>query len=69
MHLYHQHLLVSLQVFYLWIGKCCNEMFIRDVLGCPNYASVPANMVSKKVRQLIFQNGKFFFPHWINTFP
>ncbi|XP_044060302.1 protein transport protein Sec24B isoform X5 [Siniperca chuatsi] len=31
-------------VFYLWIGKCCNEMFIRDVLGCPNYASVPPNM-------------------------
>ncbi|XP_072251259.1 protein transport protein Sec24B [Leuresthes tenuis] len=31
-------------VFYLWIGKCCNEMFIRDVLGCPTYASIPPNM-------------------------
>ncbi|XP_035504996.1 protein transport protein Sec24B isoform X2 [Scophthalmus maximus] len=31
-------------VFYLWIGKCCNDMFIRDVLGCPDYASVPPNM-------------------------
>ncbi|GLD70526.1 protein transport protein Sec24B-like protein [Lates japonicus] len=31
-------------VFYLWIGKCCNEMFIQDVLGCPNYASIPPNM-------------------------
>ncbi|XP_044219513.1 protein transport protein Sec24B isoform X2 [Thunnus albacares] len=31
-------------VFYLWIGKCCNETFIRDVLGCPNYASIPPNM-------------------------
>ncbi|XP_023249387.1 protein transport protein Sec24B-like isoform X1 [Seriola lalandi dorsalis] len=31
-------------VFYLWIGKCCNEMFVRDVLGCPNYASIPPNM-------------------------
>ncbi|XP_060936094.1 protein transport protein Sec24B isoform X2 [Limanda limanda] len=31
-------------VFYLWIGKCCNEMFIRDVLGCSNYASIPPNM-------------------------
>ncbi|XP_070692891.1 protein transport protein Sec24B isoform X2 [Pempheris klunzingeri] len=31
-------------VFYLWIGKCCNEMFIRDVLGCPNNASIPPNM-------------------------
>uniref|UniRef100_A0A667Y5H4 SEC24 homolog B, COPII coat complex component n=1 Tax=Myripristis murdjan TaxID=586833 RepID=A0A667Y5H4_9TELE len=31
-------------VFYLWIGKCCNDMFIRDVLGCPNYAAMPPNM-------------------------
>ncbi|XP_053179494.1 protein transport protein Sec24B [Scomber japonicus] len=31
-------------VFYLWIGKCCNEIFIRDVLGCPNYAAIPPNM-------------------------
>ncbi|XP_019110814.2 protein transport protein Sec24B isoform X3 [Larimichthys crocea] len=31
-------------VFYLWIGKSCSEMFIRDVLGCPNYASIPPNM-------------------------
>ncbi|XP_053284066.1 protein transport protein Sec24B isoform X2 [Pleuronectes platessa] len=31
-------------VFYLWIGKCCNEVFIRDVLGCSNYASIPPNM-------------------------
>ncbi|XP_042274820.1 protein transport protein Sec24B isoform X2 [Thunnus maccoyii] len=31
-------------VFYLWIGKCCNETFIRDILGCPNYASIPPNM-------------------------
>ncbi|XP_015226359.1 PREDICTED: protein transport protein Sec24B-like isoform X2 [Cyprinodon variegatus] len=31
-------------VFYLWIGKSCNELFIRDVLGCSNYASIPPNM-------------------------
>ncbi|KAK6298997.1 hypothetical protein J4Q44_G00305070 [Coregonus suidteri] len=31
-------------VFYLWIGKCCNDMFIREVLGCPNHASIPPNM-------------------------
>ncbi|KAM3612668.1 uncharacterized protein V6R79_012482 [Siganus canaliculatus] len=30
--------------FYLWIGKCCNDMFVRDVLGCPTYASIPPNM-------------------------
>ncbi|XP_072549207.1 protein transport protein Sec24B isoform X2 [Salminus brasiliensis] len=31
-------------VMYLWVGKCCNESFIRDVLGCPNYASIPLSM-------------------------
>lgn len=31
---------------YLWVGKCCNETFIRDVLGLPNYASLRSNMVS-----------------------
>lgn len=31
-------------VFYLWIGKCCNEVFIRDVLGVPSYALMPPNM-------------------------
>ncbi|XP_073343492.1 protein transport protein Sec24B isoform X2 [Pagrus major] len=49
-------------VFYLWIGKCCNDMFIRDVLGCPNYASIPPNMshipeletpLSERVRALL----------------
>ncbi|KAM8848153.1 protein transport protein Sec24B [Synchiropus picturatus] len=30
--------------FYLWVGKCCNEMFIRDVLGFPNHASIPPSM-------------------------
>ncbi|XP_068181019.1 protein transport protein Sec24B [Antennarius striatus] len=31
-------------VFYLWVGRRCSHMFIRDVLGCPDYASVPPNM-------------------------
>ncbi|XP_031722794.1 protein transport protein Sec24B [Anarrhichthys ocellatus] len=31
-------------VFYLWIGKSCDDLFIRDALGCPSYASIPANM-------------------------
>uniref|UniRef100_A0A4W6CGM9 SEC24 homolog B, COPII coat complex component n=1 Tax=Lates calcarifer TaxID=8187 RepID=A0A4W6CGM9_LATCA len=50
-------------VFYLWIGKCCNEMFIRDVLGCPNYASVPPNMVSETNEQLSVQeiSSSLFF--------
>uniref|UniRef100_A0A8U7MJU3 SEC24 homolog B, COPII coat complex component n=1 Tax=Corvus moneduloides TaxID=1196302 RepID=A0A8U7MJU3_CORMO len=31
-------------VFYLWIGKNCDNNFIKDVLGYPNYASVPQKM-------------------------
>ncbi|XP_077958075.1 protein transport protein Sec24B isoform X4 [Gasterosteus aculeatus] len=31
-------------VFYLWIGKSCSDVFIRDVLGCSSYASIPENM-------------------------
>lgn len=38
---------LSVQVFYLWIGRSCSEMFIRDVLGCANYASIPPDMVSR----------------------
>ncbi|KAM6120193.1 protein transport protein Sec24B isoform 2-T2 [Pterocles gutturalis] len=31
-------------VFYIWIGKNCDNNFIKDVLGYPNYASVPQRM-------------------------
>lgn len=31
-------------VFYIWIGKGCDSHFIQDVLGCPNFASIPQNM-------------------------
>ncbi|XP_046721884.1 protein transport protein Sec24B isoform X2 [Silurus meridionalis] len=30
---------------YLWLGRSCNEAFIRDVLGCTDYTSVPVSMV------------------------
>ncbi|XP_064306166.1 protein transport protein Sec24B isoform X2 [Phalacrocorax carbo] len=31
-------------IFYIWIGKNCDNNFIKDVLGYPNYASVPQKM-------------------------
>lgn len=34
------------QVFYIWIGKGCDNNFIENVLGCPDFASVPQKMVS-----------------------
>ncbi|XP_069599963.1 protein transport protein Sec24B isoform X1 [Ranitomeya imitator] len=30
--------------FYLWVGKNCDANFLKDVLGFPNYASVPQKM-------------------------
>ncbi|XP_070289735.1 protein transport protein Sec24B isoform X6 [Myotis yumanensis] len=31
-------------VFYIWVGKSCDNNFIEDVLGCPNFASIPQKM-------------------------
>ncbi|XP_054996970.1 protein transport protein Sec24B isoform X2 [Sorex araneus] len=31
-------------VFYIWIGKGCNSNFIEDVLGYPDFASIPQKM-------------------------
>ncbi|KFP79168.1 Protein transport protein Sec24B, partial [Acanthisitta chloris] len=31
-------------IFYIWIGRNCDNNFIKDVLGYPNYASVPQKM-------------------------
>ncbi|XP_064141521.1 protein transport protein Sec24B isoform X2 [Loxodonta africana] len=30
--------------FYIWIGKSCNNNFIEDVLGYPNFVSIPQKM-------------------------
>ncbi|XP_059868858.1 protein transport protein Sec24B isoform X5 [Delphinus delphis] len=31
-------------VFYIWVGKSCDSNFIEDVLGYPNFASIPQKM-------------------------
>ncbi|XP_030620740.1 protein transport protein Sec24B [Chanos chanos] len=60
-------------VMYLWVGKCCSEIFIRDVLGYPNYASIPPNMTeipeletqsSQRTRAFLswLQESRTFFP-------
>lgn len=33
-------------IFYIWIGKSCDSNFIEDVLGYPDFASIPQKMVS-----------------------
>ncbi|KAK2507213.1 hypothetical protein MC885_003804 [Smutsia gigantea] len=32
------------EIFYIWIGKSCDNNFIEDVLGYPNFASIPEKM-------------------------
>uniref|UniRef100_A0A7M4EE43 SEC24 homolog B, COPII coat complex component n=1 Tax=Crocodylus porosus TaxID=8502 RepID=A0A7M4EE43_CROPO len=31
-------------IFYIWIGKSCDNNFIKDVLGYPNYAAIPQKL-------------------------
>ncbi|KAM7154958.1 protein transport protein Sec24B isoform 4-T4 [Molossus nigricans] len=31
-------------VFYIWVGKSCDNNFIEDVLGYPDFASIPQKM-------------------------
>lgn len=38
-------LILVQQVMYLWIGRNCNPNFLTQVLGVPNYAAVPDNLV------------------------
>jgi hypothetical protein len=38
--------LLMFQVFYIWVGKGCDSNFIENVLGYPDFASIPQKMVS-----------------------
>ncbi|KAK7922234.1 hypothetical protein WMY93_009136 [Mugilogobius chulae] len=31
-------------VLYMWVGRSCSDMFLRDVLGVSDYASLPPSM-------------------------
>ncbi|XP_016307573.1 protein transport protein Sec24B-like isoform X2 [Sinocyclocheilus anshuiensis] len=52
-------------VMYLWVGKCCNEMFICDVLGFPNYASLPSNMTEIPELQTTYSERTRAFISWL----
>ncbi|XP_052471494.1 protein transport protein Sec24B isoform X2 [Carassius gibelio] len=59
-------------VMYLWVGKCCDETFIRDVLGYPNYSSLPSNMTEIPELQTIYSERTRAFISWLlesRTFP
>lgn len=44
-------LILFQKVMYLWIGRNCNPIFLTQVLGVPNYAAVPDNLVRKLMLQ------------------
>ncbi|XP_050983261.1 protein transport protein Sec24B isoform X1 [Labeo rohita] len=52
-------------VMYLWVGKCCNETFIRDVLGFPNYASLPSSMTEIPELQTTYSERTRAFISWL----
>ncbi|KAM6299831.1 protein transport protein Sec24A [Aegotheles albertisi] len=60
-------------VMFLWIGKNCGQSFISQVLGVPNYGSIPQNMThlpeletAESVRTIAFiswlREQRPFFP-------
>uniref|UniRef100_A0A8C1XCB1 SEC24 homolog B, COPII coat complex component n=1 Tax=Cyprinus carpio TaxID=7962 RepID=A0A8C1XCB1_CYPCA len=52
-------------VMYLWVGKCCNETFIRDVLGFQNYASLPSSMTEIPELQTTYSERTRAFISWL----
>ncbi|XP_035382170.1 protein transport protein Sec24B isoform X1 [Electrophorus electricus] len=52
-------------VMYLWVGKCCDEMFVRDVLGCPDYASIPPDMTEIPALETTASERTRAFVSWL----
>ncbi|NWX87603.1 SC24B protein, partial [Nothoprocta pentlandii] len=52
-------------VFYIWIGKNCDNNFIKDVLGYPNYASVPQKMTQLPEAEALSSERTRSFISWL----
>ncbi|XP_078398021.1 protein transport protein Sec24B-like isoform X2 [Cetorhinus maximus] len=52
-------------VMYLWIGKSCSSNFISEVLGFPNYASMPQNMTQLPELNTILSQRTSNFVSWL----
>ncbi|XP_041044984.1 protein transport protein Sec24B-like isoform X2 [Carcharodon carcharias] len=52
-------------VMYLWIGKSCSSNFISEVLGFPNYASIPQNMTQLPELNTILSQRTSNFVSWL----
>ncbi|XP_064366653.1 protein transport protein Sec24B isoform X2 [Dromaius novaehollandiae] len=52
-------------IFYIWIGKNCDNNFIKDVLGYPNYASVPQKMTQLPEADALSSERTRSFISWL----
>ncbi|XP_028661756.1 protein transport protein Sec24B isoform X1 [Erpetoichthys calabaricus] len=52
-------------VLYLWLAKCCDAAFLRDVLGFPDFNSVPADMVRLPERDTVSSERTRGFVTWL----
>nr|XP_033812091.1 protein transport protein Sec24B isoform X3 [Geotrypetes seraphini] len=51
-------------VFYLWVGTSCDN-FIKDVLGFPNYASIPKKMTQLPELDTLLSERARAFISWL----
>ncbi|XP_062874515.1 protein transport protein Sec24B isoform X2 [Trichomycterus rosablanca] len=52
-------------VMYVWVGKSCNEEFLRDVLGCADYTCVPTSMMEFPVLETVASERTREFVTWL----
>ncbi|XP_077671255.1 protein transport protein Sec24B isoform X2 [Eretmochelys imbricata] len=52
-------------IFYIWIGKSCDNSFIKDVLGYPNYASVPQKLTQLPELDTLSSDRARSFISWL----
>lgn len=51
--------------FYLWVGRNCDTTFLKDVLGFPNYASVPQKMTQLPELDTVASERTINFISWL----
>ncbi|XP_070613990.1 protein transport protein Sec24B isoform X2 [Erythrolamprus reginae] len=52
-------------ILYIWVGKSCDNNFIKDVLGYPNYLSVPQSLTQLPELDNIFSERTRSFITWL----
>ncbi|XP_029452417.1 LOW QUALITY PROTEIN: protein transport protein Sec24B [Rhinatrema bivittatum] len=52
-------------IFYIWVGKNCDNNFIKDVLGSPNYASIPQKMTQLPELDTLLSERTRAFISWL----